>query len=103
MRSAVAFVAGTPLLSGCASYSWYNPNVPPEIAERDSEECRQQAAYLVNTTLMANDPFWLAPDPLRWGPPVSGLALEQDMYRRCMTSKGYALVKDQPGRPAGPP
>lgn len=81
----------------------YNPNVPPEIAERDSQECRRQAAYLVNTTLMADDPFWLAPDSLRWGPPVSGLALEQDMYRRCMTSRGYALVEDQPGRPSGPP
>jgi hypothetical protein len=50
---------------------------------------------------MADDPFWPGIGP-HWGPsiPVSGLALEQDVYRRCMTFKGYALVKDQPGLPA---
>ena len=93
MRTLVTIVAFAGLVGGCASYSWYNPNVPPEIAARDSEECRQQAAYLVNMQLMAKDPLWPG---AYWGPslPVSGLELEQDVFRRCMTFKGYTLVKD---------
>jgi hypothetical protein len=102
MRRLLTLVGMASLLAGCASYSWYNPNVPPEIAQRDSEECRRQAAYLVNAQLMADDPFWWGPRYWGPGPPVSGLALEQDVYRRCMTFKGYTLVKDpEPGRPSG--
>jgi len=105
MHRALTVVGIASLLAGCASYSWYNPNVPPEIAQRDSEECRQQAAYLVNTRLMADDPFWWGPGSRRWGPalPVSGLEMEQDVYRRCMMFKGYTLVKNpDPAHPSGP-
>ena len=94
--------------SGCATYSWYNPNVPPEIASRDEAECREQARVLVNWTLMDDDPFWGVRGPYRRGPFVgpltSGLAMEQDVYSRCMRHKGYALVKNpDPPRPAGGP
>jgi hypothetical protein len=106
MRGTPAVVLLATLLAGCASYSWYKPNVPPEIAQRDSDDCRRQAAYRVNTELMADDPFWWGPGHRYWGPPpgipVSGLALEQDAYRRCMNFKGYTLVKDpEPAHPSG--
>ena len=103
MRREIIVVAFASVLAGCASYSWYNPNVPPEIAQRDNDECRQQATHLVNRQLMSYDPFWSG-YPRYWGPvpPVSGLEMEQDVYRRCMTFKGYSLVK-KPGanQPAG--
>ena len=84
------------LLAGCASYSWYNPDVAPEITARDTEECRRQASYVVNTELMGDDPLWDGIGRHHRGPwmPVSGLELEQDAFRRCMRVKGYALVRD---------
>lgn len=96
MRRLLVIVAFAPLVAGCASYSWYRPGVPPEIAARDGEECRQQAAYLVNAELMAYDPLWPGSTYWGWGPtfPVSGLAMEQDVFRRCMHFKGYELVRD---------
>jgi hypothetical protein len=99
MRRGIAVVAFASVLAGCASYSWYNPNVPSEIAQRDNDECRQQATYLVNTPLMSYDPFWPG-FPRYWGP--GPLEMEQDVYRRCMIFKGYRQVKNpDPNHPAG--
>jgi hypothetical protein len=103
---AVIVVAVVLLLSGCGTYYWYHPNVPPEIAQRDSEECREQARQLVTWELMDDDPFWPGSG---WryrrgpflGPMTSGLAMEQDVHDRCMRFKGYALIKE-PKPPASP-
>jgi hypothetical protein len=93
------------LASGCASYSWYHPNVPPELIARDEAECREQARQLVTLELM-DDPFWWDPGfRHRRGlglPVTTGLAMEQDVFNRCMRFKGYALVKD-PRAPSGGP
>ena len=107
MRSVVVVVALPLLLSGCGTYYWYHPDVPPEITQRDSEECREYARRLVTLALMDDDWFWGGPHWLgrsHLGPPVSGLAMEQDVYDRCMRTKGYALVKEpKPPHPAGSP
>jgi hypothetical protein len=88
------------VVSGCATYSWHHPTVPPEITQRDSEECRDRSRRLVALELMGDDPFWWGPgwryQRAPFGPMTSGLAMEQDAYDRCMRSKGYALVKDPP-------
>jgi hypothetical protein len=107
MRSVPVVVALALLLCGCGTYSWYNPNVPPEITQRDSEACREQARQLVTWELMDDDPFWDRPGwrhhRAPWGPMTSGLAMEQDVYDRCMRSKGYALIKEPKApSPAGP-
>lgn len=107
MRAVLIAVALALLAGGCATYTWYHPNVPPEIAERDSQECREQARQLVTWELMDDDPFWSGPG---WrhrrgpfvGPMTSGLAMEQNLHDRCMRAKGYALVRQDPPRPAGP-
>jgi hypothetical protein len=95
MRSIIAVVAFALLSAGCATYSWYNPRVPPEIAQRDQAECREQASRLVNWELMDDRPFW----GFGWNrgpfvPTTSGLAMEQDVFDRCMRYKGYALVEN---------
>jgi hypothetical protein len=104
MRTIASVVAFALLLSGCGTYYWYNPHVPPEIAQRDSEECREQARQLTTLALMDDDPLWWGPGwrhhrgPF-FGPMTSGLAMEQDVYDRCMRFKGYALIKE-PERPS---
>jgi hypothetical protein len=107
MRVALLVVALALLLSGCATYSWVGPGVPPEIVQRDSEECREQARRLVTWTLMDDDPFFWGPGRYRFGgmgPMTSGLAMEQDVHDRCMRGKGYTLVRDpEPPRAAGSP
>jgi hypothetical protein len=107
MPRALFVVAFALVLGGCGTYSWYHPNVPPDIVQRDSAECREQARRLVTWELMDDDPFWGS--RRRWrtgtlGPMTSGLAMEQDVHDRCMRYKGYTLVKDpEPGHPAGSP
>jgi hypothetical protein len=106
MRSALTVVILALLVGGCAAYSLYNPNVPPEIADRDSQECREQARQLVNWTLMDDDQFWSGPGwrhrrgPF-YSPMTSGLAMEQDVYDRCMRYKGYTLIKQERPTAAG--
>jgi hypothetical protein len=106
MRNVCALVALALLASGCATYSWYKADVPPEIAAQDSQECRSQASYMVNRWYM-DEPFWwgtgwrhLHPYPT-W-PTSSALGAEQDVFNRCMYYKGYALIKDpKPPRASG--
>lgn len=107
MRRLLVVTALALASSGCATYSWFNPNVPPEIAERDSAECREQARRLVTWELMDDDPFWggvggrYRRGPFV-GPLTSGLAMEQDVHDRCMRYKGYVLIKDpEAPRPSG--
>lgn len=102
-RSAVA-VACALLLAGCGTYSWYHPNVPPEIAQRDSDECREYARRVVMWELMDDDPFWGFGRRRRGslGPMTSGLSMEMDLHDRCMRAKGYALIKEPARGAAGP-
>jgi hypothetical protein len=109
MRVALVAVALTLLLSGCATSSWYRPDVPPEIVQRDSEECRAQAQRRATRELSDDDPFFsgAASRHHRIGTPepmTSGLAVERDVHDRCMRGKGYTLVKGpEPHRASGSP
>lgn len=97
MRHTGPVVALALLLAGCGTYSWYHPNVPPDVVQRDSDECRESARRLVTWELMDDDPFWGFRRRYRpGGLMTSGLAMEMDLHDRCMRAKGYTLIKDSP-------
>ena len=97
MRHAMLFLVLAMSLSGCATYYWYKPEASQAVVERDSQECREQAFQLVNR-FYVDDPYWWSPvwrrpwDP--WWPSMPDPAAEQDVYNRCMSFKGYALIKE---------
>ena len=62
------------LLAGCTSTTWYNANVTPEQARRDSYECQRDAANLVGMNTYNA---------------LAAVSLGQD----CLRSKGYERVK----------
>lgn len=64
-------------LGGCDRYYWTRPDSTAEQFDRDSRDCVREAK---SKTI---------------GGPVSGLAVDviEPMYRYCLTTRGYARVK----------
>jgi hypothetical protein len=110
MRRMLALGAFALVLSGCATYSWYRPGTPPDLAAQDATECAQLArdatqdiAFSAFPRLYAG-PFrtWPYPgwagwgDPYWWGPGDSlwRMDVEQRIRDRCMLNRGYELHRD---------
>lgn len=90
MRRLIVLAAAVPLLAGCASSAyWYKPEVPPEIVARDTEECRKHAAAAAKAEQSGEDPVGRH----HRGPKDPASEADQDTFKHCMTTKGYALVK----------
>ncbi len=114
VRSTIVCACVSLLLAGCASYAWTKPGAPPDVARRDSEECRAQAWDLVNYSAFAVPyapyAWWGAagwgPWGVPWGSPFPDpawrLDAEDRVYDRCMRYKGYTLVKVPKPQPAAP-
>ena len=110
MRRMLALAALTLATSGCATYSWYRADTPPDLAVHDEAECAQLArdsardiAFSAFPRLYAGPirpwPYtgWGAwGDPYWWGPndPLWRMEVEQRVHDRCMLSRGYELHRD---------
>ena len=92
--NALAVVVVALVLSGCASYVWSRPDATPEMLARDQGQCQDEARYVARDYDMPGfrygDPGWRQPLP----PPLSGLQIEQQLFGRCMESRGYRLEKE---------
>ena len=114
MRHIIVFATAALLCGGCASYAWYRPDVPPQVAASDERLCRAQARDLVNEVAVGawspmggwgplggwgpwDGPWrrpWLGP----WPDPAWELAAEQRVVDRCMRAHGYDLVRAEKPR-----
>jgi len=81
-------------LSGCASYVWSRQYATPEMLARDQGQCQGEARSVARDYDLPGfrygDPGWRPPVP----PPPSGLQIEQQLFGRCMESRGYRLEKE---------
>ena len=114
MRRLIALAALALLTSGCATYSWYRPDTPPDLAAQDAAECSELARDAARDIALSalprfyGDPFygplrpWPYPgwgawsDPY-WGPagdPVWRLDVERRIHDSCMRSRGYDLYRE---------
>ena len=95
---AIGLIAAS--VAGCASYTWYKPNAPADVVQRDERECRELAWKIASDYSFWGPGFdWPSASP-RWYPaadPMWRLDAEQRVLDRCMETKGYRLVK-QPGQ-----
>lgn len=110
MRRVIAVAALGLATSGCATYSWYRADTPPDLAAQDVAECAQLArdsardiAFSAFPRLYAG-PFRPWPyagwgawgDPYWWGPsdPLWRMEVEQRIHDRCLRSRGYELYRE---------
>ena len=110
-RRRLIAMAGLALLtSGCATYSWYRPDTPPDLAARDTAECYDLARDSVRDIGFSAFPRFYGPphpwpmtgwsawsDP-SWGPggdPLWRMDVEQRILERCMRSRGYDLKRER--------
>jgi hypothetical protein len=109
MRRLIALAGLAMLTSGCATYSWYRPDTPPDLTARDQAECSDLARDSARDIAFSAFPrmYW-APRPWPtlgwpgwndpyWGPggdPLWRLDVEQRIHERCMRSRGYDLQRD---------
>jgi hypothetical protein len=114
MRGLIAVAALAVVASGCATYSWYRPGTPPDLAAQDEAECRQLARGAAQDIALSALPRFYGPrfygpgapwpyegwggwgDPY-WGPasdPLWRLDVEQRIHDRCMRSRGYDLYRE---------
>jgi hypothetical protein len=101
-------VAGLAMLtSGCATYAWFRPDTPPELAVQDEAECAQLARDAAYDIVFGTFPrmyagpwrpwphpgWWGWGDPYWWGPgdPLWRMDVEQRIHDRCMRNRGYEL------------
>ena len=75
-----SLLAAVLLVGGCAGadYVYTKPGTTTEQKERDKNDCLFDSRMTVQS---------------REGP---GIQVNQDLYRRCMTDKGYTLEKSAP-------
>lgn len=109
MRRLIATAGLALLLSGCATYAWYRPDTPPELAARDQAECYDFARDAARDIAFSAFPRLYGPprpwptlgwpgwyDPY-WGPggdPLWRMDVEQRIHDRCMRSRGYDLQRE---------
>ncbi len=111
MRRLMAIGALALLTTGCATYSWYRPDTPPELAARDQAECYDLARDSARDIAFSafpriygaprpwptlGWPGWGFSDPY-WGPagdPLWRMEVEQRIHERCMRSRGYDLQRE---------
>ena len=109
MRRLIALAVLALLTSGCATYSWYRPDTPPDMAARDRAECYDLARDSVRDISFTAFPRFYGPlhpwpmlgwsawnDPY-WGPggdPLWRMDAEQRILDRCMRSRGYDLQRE---------
>ena len=103
MRPTITAVAAIALLtSGCATYSWYRSDTPPDVVARDQAECYDLARASSVDVPFSTFPGAYGPRP--WPAvggvdPYPGLAgdplwrTETDQRRQdqCMRGRGYEL------------
>jgi hypothetical protein len=70
------------MLPGCRDQIWYNPNVTPEQARRDTAECRMHAIAGAGLALDYTSAL------------MSGMR-EAQINSLCFQAKGYYLVEKQ--------
>ena len=105
MRRTIAAVAAFALLtSGCATYSWYRADTPPDVVARDQAECYDLArASKVDVPFSA---FPGAYGPRPWpavggvdayagvaGDPRWRMETDQRLHDQCMRGRGYELQR----------
>jgi hypothetical protein len=91
--------------SGCATYSWYRADTPPDVAARDQAECHELARDSAREVPFSAFPRSYGParpwpsvgwnDPY-WGPasdPLWRMDVEQRLQDDCMRSRGYELQR----------
>jgi hypothetical protein len=107
MRRLIAIAGLAMLTSGCATYSWYRPDTPPDLAARDKAECYELARDSARDIALSAFPRLHGPswpmlgyhpwsDPY-WGPfgdPLWRLDVEQRVQESCMRSRGYDLQRE---------
>jgi hypothetical protein len=107
MRPMIAIAALAMLTAGCATYSWYRADTPPDVAARDQGECYGLARDSVRDSTFSAFPRLYGPsrtwptlglpwgDPY-WGPtgdPLWRMDVEQRIQERCMRDRGYDLQR----------
>jgi hypothetical protein len=114
MRKVVALAALALATAGCATYSWYRPHTPPDLAAQDEAECHVLARDAASDIAFSAFPRFAGPrfygpagpwpywgwsgwgDPY-WGPhgdPLWRMDVEQRIFSRCMRSRGYELYRE---------
>jgi hypothetical protein len=105
MRQVMAIAALAMLTSGCATYSWYRADTPPDVAARDQADCSDVARESARDvgfsafprlydparpwpTLGGSDPYWGPAGDSLWR-----LDVEQRLRDQCMRSRGYDLQR----------
>jgi hypothetical protein len=108
MRGVIAGAALAVLTSGCATYSWYRADTPPELAAQDEAECHRLARDAARDIAFGAFPLY---GPIRpwphtgwggwgdqyWGPagdPLWRMDVEQRIHDRCMRNRGYDLARE---------
>lgn len=114
MRGVIAAATLALLTSGCATYAWYRPGTPPELAAQDQAECYELAREAARDIAFSAwprfyGPWFLGPGPPwpypgwgAWGDPYWGPAsdplwrmdIEQRILDRCMRLRGYDLRRE---------
>lgn len=109
MRRLIAIGALALLSAGCATYTWYRPDTPPELAARDQAECYDLARDSARDIAFSAFPgIYGVPRPWPtlgwpgwgdpyWGPagdPLWRMDVEQRIHERCMRSRGYDLQRE---------
>ena len=105
MRQVMAIAALAMLTSGCATYSWYRADTPPDVAARDEADCVDVARESAGDVGFSAFPRGYGParrwptlgwsDPY-WGPasePLWRMDMEQRLQDQCMRSRGYDLQR----------
>jgi hypothetical protein len=101
----MAITALAIVTSGCATYSWYRADTPPDVTARDQADCYDLARESARDvgfsafprlygparpwpSLGWGEPYWSpASDPLR------RMDVEQRLQDECMRSRGYDLQR----------
>lgn len=108
MRRVIAIAGLAMLTAGCATYSWYRADTPPDVTARDRAECYDLARDSVRDSTFSAFPrlygpprpwptpgfFWADP---YWGPagdPRWRMDVEQRVHERCMRDRGYDLQRE---------
>jgi hypothetical protein len=114
MRGVITLAALALLTAGCATYSWYRPDTPPELAAQDDAECYDLARDSARDIALSAFPRFYGPafySPLHpwpygvwgawgdpyWGPgadPMWRMDVERRIHNRCMRSRGYELYRE---------
>jgi hypothetical protein len=99
LRRLTLTAALTLVLGGCASYTWYKADTTAESQARDEGACRAEAHAVSfeyaygNIATPWNVSPWRRPGTGAYVDPSWQAAAEQRAFERCMTSRGYELVR----------